>query len=192
MIRYLQGPILDRDERTIIVLTGGVGYEVFVPNSILRSSEETIALFIHTHLREDTLTLYGFRTKNELNFFELLMNVSGIGPKMALDIVNEPLEKIQHAILTGNTTVLTQISGIGRKIADRMVLELKGKITLLEFEGVKTPTSSVFSPGELHPDVLSALENLGYKRNHIQRIHTQMEEEITETEALIRWFLQRL
>lgn len=187
MIRYLKGSIQDKEARTIILLVNGVGYQVFVSGSALNTDEEELALFIHTHVREDALTLFGFRTRNELSFFELLLSVNGIGPKMAMEISNEPLEKIQNAIMGGNLAYLTSISGVGKKLAERMVLELKGKV-----DAVRLPQSgTLLSNNEAHPDVFSALEHLGYKRNHIQKVLADIDESIVETEAIIRFFLQR-
>jgi len=185
MIRYLKGQILDHDERTIILLVNSVGYHVWVPKSVLDEGKNDIELYIHSHVREDAFTLYGFRTKNELSFFELLLTINGIGPKSAMDICCEPVEKIQNAIFSGNLAALTGIPGIGKKIAERMVLELKGKITPTDLnESVRAQTTEVDS------DVISALENLGYKRNHIQRVLAEVEGEM-DTETLIRVFLQR-
>lgn len=185
MIRYLKGQILDHDERTIILLVNGVGYHVWVPKSVLDEGKKEVELYIHSHVREDAFTLYGFRTKNELSFFELLLTINGIGPKSAMDICCEPVEKIQNAIFSGNLAALTNIPGIGKKIAERMVLELKGKITPTDLNATLTHSSS-----EVDPDVISALENLGYKRNHIQKVLAEVEGEM-DTEALIRVFLQR-
>lgn len=183
MIRYLKGQILDHDDRTIILNVNGVGYHVYTPRSVFEEKE--VELFIHTHVREDALTLFGFRTKTELSFFELLLTINGIGPKSAMDICCEPVEKIQNAIFSGNLATLTSIPGIGKKIAERMVLELKTKITPTDLnEATKTHVSS-----EVHPDVVSALENLGYKRKHIQQVLSDVEE--SDTEAMIRIFLQR-
>ncbi len=185
MIRLLKGQLHSKENRTIILFTNGVGYHVFVPGSILNSEEQELTLFIHTHVREDAITLYGFRTKKELNFFELLLTVSGIGPKLAMDISSFPTEKIENAILTNNLLFLTQIPGIGKKLAERMVLELKSKVSSSE-ENSQTASLSK----EIHPDVFSALENLGYKRSHIQNVLSEVEEDVTETEEWIRIFLR--
>lgn len=185
MIRYLKGQVFDHDESNIILLVNGVGYHVRVPQSVLEEGKKELELYIHTHVREDAFTLFGFRTKQELAFFELLLTINGIGPKSAMDICCEPVDKIQNAIFSGNLATLTSISGIGKKIAERMVLELKGKITPTDLNAaVNTHVSS-----EVHPDVVSALENLGYKRNHIQKVLASETE--TDTETLIRVFLQR-
>lgn len=184
MIRYLKGQVFDHDESNIILLVNGVGYHVRVPQSVLEEGKKEVELYIHTHVREDAFTLFGFRSKQELAFFELLLTINGIGPKSAMDICCEPVDKIQNAIFSGNIAALTSISGIGRKIAERMILELKGKITPTDLnESLRTPSS------EVHPDVVSALENLGYKRNHIQKVLADTTE--TDTETLIRVFLQK-
>jgi len=183
MIRYLKGQVFDHDDSNIILLVNGVGYHVRVPKNLLEEKKE-LELYIHTHIREDAFSLFGFKTKQELAFFELLLTINGIGPKSAMDICCEPVDKIQNAIFSGNLATLTSIPGIGKKIAERMVLELKGKITPTDLnESLRAQTSDV------HPDVVSALENLGYKRNHIQKVLADVTE--TDTEALIRVFLQR-
>ncbi|MEK9159125.1 MAG: Holliday junction branch migration protein RuvA [Patescibacteria group bacterium] len=183
MIRYLKGQVFDHDESNIILLVNGVGYHVRVPKNLLEEKNE-LELYIHTHIREDAFSLFGFRTKNELAFFELLLTINGIGPKSAMDICCEPVDKIQNAIFSGNLATLTSISGIGKKIAERMVLELKGKITPTDLNESLRPQTS-----DVHPDVVSALENLGYKRNHIQKVLADATE--TDTETLIRVFLQK-
>lgn len=185
MIRYLKGTILDHDDRTIIMEVNGVGYQVWVPKSVFLEQGKAAELYIHSHIREDAFTLYGFRKKEELQFFELLLTVNGVGPKSAMDICCEPIDKIQNAIFTGNLAVLTAIPGIGKKSAERIVLELKSKITPKDIS-----TLSAAEAANVHPDVLSALENLGYKRNHIQKVLAEVDGE-QNTEALIRIFLQR-
>lgn len=184
MIRYLKGQVFDHDDSNIILLVNGVGYHVRVPKNLLEEKKE-LELYIHTHIREDAFSLFGFKTKQELAFFELLLTINGIGPKSAMDICCEPVDKIQNAIFSGNLATLTSIPGIGKKIAERMVLELKGKITPTDLNAAVNTQAT----GEVHPDVVSALENLGYKRNHIQKVLADVIE--TDTEALIRVFLQR-
>ncbi|OGJ43813.1 Holliday junction DNA helicase RuvA [Candidatus Peregrinibacteria bacterium RIFCSPLOWO2_02_FULL_48_14] len=192
MIRLLQGQIHSKDDRTIILFVNGVGYHVFVPLSILASDETEITLWIHSHVREDAFTLFGFRTKNELSFFELLLTINGIGPKMAMDIMNQPVDQIRNAIFTGNVPALTHIPGIGKKTAERMILELKSKI-----EPSENLDQNFIPPTELNDEVVSALENLGYKRSHIQNVLSQMDEPAEgatkkTSEEIIRIFLQRV
>lgn len=186
MIRLLQGQLHSKDDRSVILLTGGVGYHVFVP-ATFQNVDDTLTLHIHTHVREDTLALYGFGSKEELAFFELLLTVSGIGPKMALEILNQPVSLIQNAILTGNLPTLTKISGVGKKLAERLVLELKGKVVPSD-----APSQSAKSTlGNFDEDAVAALESLGYKRHHIQKVFDDLNEEELTTEELIRVFLQR-
>jgi len=185
MIRLLQGKIHGTEDRTIILLTGGVGYHVFVPNDLLNEEGE-ITLYIHTHVREDQFTLYGFRTQKDLKFFELLLTINGVGPKMAIAILNEPADQIQNAIFTKNIKALTKIPGVGKKIADRIILELKSKVTPVDgAEPIEEET-------EIHPDIVTTLEGLGYKRKHITNVLSKMDEKVEEEEEIIRYFLQHV
>lgn len=191
MIRLLQGTVHSQDSRTIILLVNGVGYHVFAPSSFTAKENEEITLSIHTHVREDAINLYGFRTKNELNFFEILLTINGIGPKMALEILSQPIDVIKTAVLQENPSTLTAIPGIGRKIADRMILELKNKLDtdpaeLTKFTNHQTQSKEM-------EDAITALENLGYKRSHISRVFSQNQNHQDSTptaESLIKYFLQ--
>ncbi|MEK9166775.1 MAG: Holliday junction branch migration protein RuvA [Patescibacteria group bacterium] len=187
MIRLLKGTVVDKEDRAIILFVSGVGYHVLAPVELIGSTELELTLHIHTHVREDALTLYGFRTKKELNFFELLLTINGIGPKMALAIINEPTEIIQNAIFTGDITKLTKISGVGRKIAERLILELKGKVE----PSNDARTQRKIEPKTIDQDAISALEGLGYKKSQIEKVLSEMEEDFTEVESIIRYFLQR-
>lgn len=189
MIRFLQGTVFEHREKALILLVGGVGYQVTVPSRLQFEQGIESSLFIHTHVREDALSLFGFTKREELDFFELLITVNGIGPKMAMEILNEPVENIQNAIFSGNLSALTKISGVGKKLAERLILELKGKVSPSD----GTPLKKVLAPNtSLNEDATSALESLGYKRNHIERILSTLPEETTSTEAIIRYFLQRV
>lgn len=188
MIRFLQGTVFEHREKALILLVGGVGYQVTVPSRLQFEQGTESSLFIHTHVREDALSLFGFTKREELEFFELLITVNGIGPKMAMEILNEPVENIQNAIFSGNLSALTKISGVGKKLAERLVLELKGKV---EPQGTRVLNEAVQAHSNLDEDAITALESLGYKRNHIQRVLSELPEEATSTEAVIRYFLQR-
>jgi holliday junction DNA helicase RuvA len=172
MIAHLRGRLLEKHPNRVIVDVNGVGYDVHVPLSTFYEMAEPgdeIALRIHTHVREDALVLYGFATVLELQIFERLISVSGIGPKLALAVLSgiEPNELVS-AIRTANVSRLTAIPGIGRKIAERIGLELKDKMaSFLPGEMVAAPAGSA---GEtLRIDVLSALMNLGYHRPLAER-----------------------
>lgn len=162
MIAHLRGKLISKHPNQAILEAAGVGYEVHI--SIPTFTElpgvgaET-AFYIHTHVREDALALFGFLRVEEKQLFEKLISVSGIGPKLAITILSGmPVEGMVGAIRGNNVAVLTRIPGIGKKTAERMVLELRDK---LESFGVD-PAASAASPVE--EDVISALVNLGYQR----------------------------
>jgi len=172
MIAHLRGRLLEKHPNRVIVDINGVGYDVHVPLSTfyeMAEPGEDIALRVHTHVREDALLLYGFATVLELQIFERLISVSGIGPKLALAVLSgiEPNELVS-AIRTANVARLTGIPGIGKKIAERIGLELKDKMaSFLPAEMTGSPAAAA---GEtLRTDVLSALMNLGYHRPLAER-----------------------
>ena len=132
MIGSIRGKIISKRDKWVIVETSGVGYKIkLVPNALSeKKPSEEVFFFIHTHVREDALDLYGFSDLAELDFFEMLIGISGIGPKGALAILGiASLETLQKAIGTGDISYLTKISGIGKKTAEKIVLELRDKIT---------------------------------------------------------------
>ena len=167
MIAHLRGSILEKHPNRITVDVNGVGYDVFVPLSTfygLGEAGAAIALRIHTHVREDALLLYGFATQLEIELFERLIGVSGIGPKVALAVLSgiEPQEFIR-AIERGDLARLTAIPGVGKKTSERIVLELKDRLpraqTVAAVGSITTPELPA-----LRDDVVSALVNLGYHR----------------------------
>ncbi len=167
MIAQLRGRILEKHPNRIVVDVGGVGYDVFVPLSTfygLGDAGSDISLRIHTHVREDALALYGFRTILEQDLFERLISVSGIGPKVALGVLSgiEPLE-LMRAIERSDVARLTAIPGVGRKTSERIVLELKDRLPRAQVEDAVAGEVET-APGGLRDDVLSALVNLGYHR----------------------------
>ena len=172
MISHLRGRLLEKQPNRVIVDVNGVGYDVHVPLSTFYEMAEPgaeIALRIHTHVREDALLLFGFATVLELQIFERLLSVSGIGPKLALAVLSgiEPNELVA-AIRTANVARLTGIPGIGKKIAERIGLELKDKMASFLPADITTPPAE--TAGEtLRTDLLSALMNLGYHRPLAER-----------------------
>jgi Holliday junction DNA helicase RuvA len=159
MIGSIKGKIILKTDKFVIVETGGVGYKISVSPDTLskfKKADENVSFWIHTHVREDILNLYGFLDRQELEFFEMLINVSGIGPKGALSILGiASIETLRKAISTGDTAYLTKVSGIGRKTAEKIVIELRDKMG-----EEKTGTSL---QGEL--DALEALKSLGYSQS---------------------------
>lgn len=162
MIAHLRGKLLSKHPNQAVVEAAGVGYEVniTIPTfSALPAAGTEVALFVHTHVREDALALFGFLKANEKQLFEKLLSVSGIGPKLAITILSGmPTDAMVAAIQGNNVAALTRIPGIGKKTAERMVLELRDK---LDSFGV-APSATIASPVE--EDVISALINLGYQR----------------------------
>ena len=164
MIAHLRGRLLAKHPNQAIVETGGVGYDVTisVPTfSDLPGIGGDVALHIHTHVREDTIALYGFLRSAEKTLFEKLITVSGIGPKLAITILSGmAADEMVNAIRSNDIARLTRIPGIGKKTAERMVLELRDKLAVEKAgEIAATPAMSA-----IEEDVLSALVNLGYQR----------------------------
>ncbi len=164
MIAHLRGKLLAKHPNQVVVETGGVGYEVniSVPTfSELPANGSEVALHIHTHVREDVIALYGFLRPAEKQLFEKLMTVSGIGAKLAIIILSGMAADEMAGAIRGNDVArLTRIPGIGKKTAERMVLELRDKLPPVA--GTSAPAMSTLSAVE--EDVLSALLNLGYQR----------------------------
>jgi Holliday junction DNA helicase RuvA len=168
MIGYLRGTVLEKHPNQVIVEAGGVGYDVQIPISTFTTLPEeggAVTLRIHTHVREDALALFGFATGEEKTVFERLISVSGIGPKLAVTVLSGlPTPDLIMAIRSGNIQQLVRIPGVGKKTAERMVLELKDKLAGVETSTalVRTEATALWTP--LETDVLSALQNLGCSR----------------------------
>jgi len=164
MIAHLRGTLLAKHPNQAIVETHGVGYDVTisVPTfSEMPAAGSDVALHIHTHVREDALSLYGFLRLAEKHLFEKLLTVSGIGPKLAITILSGmPVDEMVNSIRGGDVARLTRIPGIGKKTAERMVLELRDKLPA----GTGAAEVSVTAATPVEEDVVSALVNLGYQR----------------------------
>jgi Holliday junction DNA helicase RuvA len=169
MIGHLRGTVFEKNPNEVIVEAAGVGYEVVIPIStytVLPDTGASVSLRVYTHVREDALTLFGFATAEEKAVFERLISVSGIGPKLAITVLSGlATADLITAIRNGDVPRLVRIPGVGKKTAERMVLELKDKLagveTAMGVDGaiVAGPALSV-----LERDVLSALQNLGCSR----------------------------
>ncbi len=163
MIGQLRGRLEEKRPHQVLVDVGGVGYVVQVPLSTYAALGELhteVTLLIHTHVREDVLALYGFVSSREKHFFEMLLSASGVGPTLALKILSGmSVEELVPAIRGSDLARLTKIPGVGRKTAERMVVELKDKLETVTAETEKPAASS---PAGIEADVVSALVNLGY------------------------------
>jgi Holliday junction DNA helicase RuvA len=188
MITHLTGTVMDKEERCAVIDVHGVGYKVFMAGATLEKLKEGAEASLWTHLavREDAHTLYGFAAKDELNFFELLISsVSGIGPKTALGILNvSSVQNIRKAVTTGDTSHLTKVSGIGKKMADKIVLELKGKF------GADSSDGGISLRDEV--DALEALKALGYKHGEAREALKEVDQAITDTGERVKKALKIL
>lgn len=186
MIGMIYGNLLHVSGKTLLIDTGNIGYYVSVPLQTVSKTtiEKQIRLFTYLHVREDDLSLFGFETKEELEFFKLLLSVSGIGPKMGLEILSLPLHLVQSAIVNSNVEFLTSIHGLGGKTASRMILELKTKIK----EVAVQPGQAEFA----NQDIVEALERLGYEKSKIYKVLQDMPYDIQKEEDILKYCLQHL
>jgi len=194
MIGQLCGRLADKRPNQVMVDVGGVGYLVAVPLSTYAALGELhteVILLIHTHVREDALSLYGFLSSREKHFFELLLGASGVGPSLALKILSGmSVEELVPAIRTGDVARLTKIPGVGRKTAERMVVELKDKLEAVAIAGEKLPASKA----GVDVDVISALTNLGYDGRAAENAVAEAKRSVgvTSFEKLLKAALQEL
>jgi len=186
MIGYLEGTIQKKIDNNVIVKCNGVGYLVYIPKILLSEIEENepIALYIHTAVSEDSIRLFGFQEIESLKMFQLLITVSGVGPKTGLEIMNNPLSSLKYAISKGDSTLLVKTKGIGKKTAERIIIDLKGKVSS------EDKPSDYEDYKDIDADAILALQNLGFRRHQIIQKMQTMPKEITKTEDIIRYFLQ--
>ncbi len=186
MIGYISGLIIDKNNKSLLVLANGIGYNVSVTADFLAECriDTKTQLYIHTSVREDDISLYGFPRKEELEFFEQLISVSGIGPKIGLDILATPINITQSAIVNEDAGLLTKIKGIGKKTAERVILELKNKVTPVSSKGGGKSLST------LNEDAVLALESLGYERFQIIKAMADLPKNIKQTEDIVKYFLK--
>ncbi len=187
MIAHLKGTILKKTEKGIVLSTGDIGYFVFITKYILAETkeEQLIEFFIHHHIREDLSTLYGFSDYEDLEFFKILIGISGIGPKVAMEILNIPSAKMKNAIINEDTAFICKIPGIGQKTAKRIVLELKGKVTV---DVLEREHGAVYQ--NMNEDIIDALMKLGFQKHHILKTLKDLPETMKEDEEIIGYFLK--
>jgi Holliday junction DNA helicase RuvA len=195
MIAQLRGMLEDKRPNQVLVDVGGVGYLVHVPLSTfyaLGDLHSNVTLLIHTQVREDAISLYGFLSSREKHLFELLISASGVGPALALKILSGmSVDDLVPAVRTGDLPRLTRIPGVGRKTAERIVVELRDKLAAMENpEDARQPVTTTGTSG----DVVSALLNLGYEqRTAEQAVERAKKDGAKETfEDLLRATLQQL
>lgn len=190
MISYLAGKVRHRGDRSLVLEVGGVGYLVHVPDSLLYAAKEgdELEVFTHLYVRETAMELYGLSSLAELDFFQQLISVSGVGPKSALGVLSvAKLEDIKAAILRGEPSFLTKVSGIGKKTAERLIVELRGKIAK---EGDYGVSDAALGSGD--GDVIDALVGLGYKAADARDVARRIPEDAEGVEDRIREALKIL
>ena len=185
MIRHISGKILEKDARFVVIEAGSIGYQVFATDEILRPLKENaeVKLWIYHVVREDAEELYGFEDQESLSLFSLLRNVPGIGPRSALNVLNVvTADTLRRSITSNETAYLTKISGIGRKTAEKIVLELREKLGAEE--GGATLVEEV--------DTLEALKALGYSHTEVRSALRELPKEITNTSDRVKHALKLL
>jgi len=195
MIGHLRGVLVDKRPNQVLVDVGGVGYQVSIPLSTFYALGELhseITLLIRTHLREDSIALYGFLTAREKHFFEMLISASGVGPGLALKILSGmSVDELVPAIRQGDLVQLTRIPGVGKKTAERIVVELRDKLAAMETVEAEKPAAS---RSGVEADAVSALLNLGYDRRAAEKAVAEAKRDVAGPgfEALLRAALQQL
>ena len=205
MIAHLSGILLSKQATSVILDVGGVGYEITIPVSTfygLNEEGSTVRLRIYTHVREDALQLYGFKTARERELFMRLISVSGIGPKLGITLLSGmSADEMIASIRTNNLARLTLIPGVGRKTAERLVMELRDKVASLSSAELEEELGAKTSAGTPLPtedstrsDVLSALLNLGYQRSAAEKAVTAALDEGGDisVESILRRSLRKL
>ena len=197
MIARLTGKIVYKSIDHLIVDVGGVGYRLLIPLSTYYAlpEKETVSFFVYTSVKEDAIHLYGFLDNLEKEFFALLISVSGIGPRLAINILsNIPAGELGSAIEEGNTQRLSAIPGIGKKTAERLILELQEKVRRLDFGKLPADVQAdSYSPSKILEDAVSALVNLGYKEGQAKKALKAIETtEATSVETILKSALKIL
>ena len=186
MIGFIEGKIEYGTDKYTIVDVNGVGYKVYISTSVFKKMPETgskVKLFTHLYVREDIMNLYGFLDKKDLEFFELLISISGIGPKGAMNILSvASVETLKKAIINEESSILTKVSGIGKKIAEKIILELKSKVGG-EYLDEKGGTDS---------EAIDALISLGYRLQDAREALKKIPEEVNEISDKIKHALKIL
>jgi len=187
MISHIKGWIIFKNDKALIIEVNNIGYKVYGTSKLLAESTENTEASIWTYLavRENALDLYGFISQSELNFFELLINtVSGVGPKTALGILNvATVDSLKQAIATGDTSHLTKVSGLGKKMVDKIILELKGKLGDYE-EQIIGQQEEI--------DALEALKSLGYSHNESREALQEINKNLVSTSDRVKSALKHL
>lgn len=183
MIGYLDGQLLALDNQTAIILVGGVGYRVTLASSSHPPLGNKIKIWIHAHVREDRFELYGFPERKELILFEKLLDVSGVGPKMALGLVGGGAATMISAIVENNLSIITAVPGVGPKLARKIIVELGEKLGNLDIDAALTQGSD---------SLKETLVGLGFKPAEINQVLRQLPADLKTPEEKIKFALQKI
>lgn len=190
MISYLEGTVVFKGDRFAVISAGGVGYKVYFASETLRSipgAGDAIKVWTHLHVRETDMELYGFLTYAEMQFFEVLIGISGIGPKSALGILGvAPLDTLKRAIAAGETNYLTKVSGIGKRMAEKIIVELRDKL------GGATMPDSIRNELAADADVLDALISMGYAQKEVREVVSRIPAGVSGTKERLGEALRML
>jgi len=202
MYAYIKGLLVQKKEEFVVMETGGIGYKVFCHQPMqdrFGSLGDTVCAYTYLYVREDTFALYGFPSQEEHDMFVMLLQVSGIGPKVALAITAQVLpSQFALAVITGDVRRLTQVKGVGKKGAERLILELKDKLKGFAFDGadgaftVDDTAGALASDSRVMQEAMSALIVLGYTSDEARRAVTRVYNEDIAVEELIRLSLRAL
>ena len=188
MISYIEGKIIFRGENFVIIKTGGIGFKVFVLPGLNLENDE-IKLFTHLNVKEDALTLYGFSDYKELELFELLISISGIGPKAGLGILSlADTETVKVAIAKSDASILTRVSGIGKKTAERVILELRNKFSVSDVGNLEEKSKEI---GD-YSDAVEALISLGYNASEAKNALSKISPEVKDVGERVRMALKEM
>lgn len=189
MLHYLTGKLIQKKENYFILETGGFGLQVFSSITTLKdlpAANESVKVFTHLHIKEDAWDIYGFSTKAELDFFEKLISVNGVGPKTGLNILNiDMADRLMAAINEGRVDLLTKASGIGKKTAERVVVELRGKFA-------QANSGAIAGIMESDSDIIDVLQNLGYTKDQSRQAVSKIDPNIKGIEDRIKSALKIL
>jgi Holliday junction DNA helicase RuvA len=196
MIARISGILIQKSVTHCVVDVHGTGYHIIVPLSTfyeLPKEDQPVVLHVHTHVREDAISLYGFHTREEREVFQMMISVSGIGPKLAVNILSGiAAGELVRAVKEEDLKRLTGIPGVGKKTAERMILELKDKAAKLARDDVTVCTVAVKTGDQVKEDALSALVNLGYKRSAVKDAIDRIMRKTPETPSLDQLLKQAL
>ena len=185
MIATLSGTVQEIEEGSVILAVGGVGYRVLVLRSLLATvkSDQELTVRVYHHVSDSAETLYGFATKEDVQFFELLLTVPSVGPRTALNILDvAPPRTLAQAVAAKDVKLLTKVSGVGRKTAERILVELKEKFK-------DTPVSGVVA--DVSEEALSVLVNMGYTKAQAREVLQKLPEDVSSVEEAIKAVLQQ-